>query len=1204
MNYYENIVVFDKYKLVHPIGDNPFYSDYLGKDIETGNNVYVKMINPEKFTRYEVDKICFANECTQIRNFENPNLLKLYAVGSYSNTMCIVSEYVEGFKLLREYFSENSMFNIRTALEIIQRVALGLSYAHSRNVFHRGIRSSNIGIVENENHEIKTVKLFDFGVSQIIDYASTSSNFVDENFVFMAPETTGLLDHKVDARSDLYSLGILLYRFLTGHYPFHADTIDSMVYQHVAVMPKDPSEFNPTVTPAISKMTMRLLAKDPEQRYQSANELINDIDVYFNSSDPNYDSDEDALIQTMERRSKAVSRKSELAQLRNLYTQALKGEGHFCLVRGPLGCGKSDLFSNLCSELKESSIPYFRARFSSQGSGNPYHAFRDILIQYLNIYKSYEHKMASTERTRLFDALCGQSDLVFRFCPEMTSVLPKSEDTTELDEFRDSQRTADRLSAFFLQLYEQGKPFVIILDDIHNSDAASLTLLREMIQSIRNYKVFLVCSLRDGYDKNNELLSLLVENAEIGNSYSTTITLDDFDLDRMTEFVSDLLMINKADCQSIASYLIDKTGGNSYFACNLLRSMLEDGVITVSGGEIEENIDQFHMIDTDVNIFQVIETRLSKLSPEAIHMLEVASVIGSDFSVRLLLAVLDKPKEEVSPLISEAVDRQLIEYSSSLDILCFSHRDIQSVVNSHLSDEQKRELHLRIAKGLELIYPEIDRIIFELVYHYIKAGSESDIRQYILQAATKAYATGAHEDAIKYYDKALELFPYESNKDIWLSSKKAMVELNLISGHYDNAIEAARDLLPLMTDSTIKAQLLHRIALGFYRQSKFSECESYLINALKELGIHFPENGKRYGLSQNLLSLKSYLSIRMSKDLTKIEPRQVNDPSAALVVSIYETLCWTYAYSNIRRFIFTALKLFAYAKKTFGSSVQLALAASVISIYYMLQGDVKNVQVMQGAASKLRKDLGDKYGQARSLLFNGFTAQTTSELEKSIKLFKEASDNFKSIGDLWEYNNVLVFMLYSLLMYGSYEECVKTGQESISISERLGDGFSKAKVLAILVECYTQMGNFPLAESKAKECKEVVEALNFPYATACYDLAYGKLLYELGKYREALAIFKEAKKLIEDNSLSPVYLAPIYPYLALAMVKDLESTMNSMSASNVQTEMNNIRIICETAESLCAHTLNSRVTVKRAWGAYAILSNRLVIAEKEFPAGT
>ncbi|MCR5769375.1 MAG: serine/threonine protein kinase, partial [Lachnospiraceae bacterium] len=362
MNYYENIVVFDKYRLVHLLADNSFYSEFFGKNIETGEDVYVKMINPDKFTRYEVDKICFASECAQIKNFDNPNILKLYAAGSYSNTMCIVSEYIPGFKLLNKYLNEVGLLSVKESLNIIQKLALGLRYAHGRNVIHRSIRSSNIGIVENEHKEITTLKLFDFGVSQIIDFTNTTSDQVDENFGFMAPETTGLLDHKVDARSDLYSLGILLYRFLTGHYPFHADTIDSMVYQHVAVMPKDPVEYNPSVTPAVSKIVSRLLAKNPDQRYQTANELINDIDVYFNSEDSSSASDEETIIQTMERRSKILSRKTELSQIRNMYTQALKSEGHFCLVQGPLGSGKSDLFSNLCLEFKESNIPFFRAR--------------------------------------------------------------------------------------------------------------------------------------------------------------------------------------------------------------------------------------------------------------------------------------------------------------------------------------------------------------------------------------------------------------------------------------------------------------------------------------------------------------------------------------------------------------------------------------------------------------------------------------------------------------------------------------------------------------------------------------------------------------------------------------------------------------------------------------------------------------------------
>ncbi|MBO4415992.1 MAG: diguanylate cyclase, partial [Lachnospiraceae bacterium] len=1255
MNFYENIVVFDKYRLVQSFGENSFYSEYLGKNIETDEDVYVKMINPDKFTRYEIDKICFANECAQIKSFDIPDILKLYAVGSYSNTMCIVSEYVHGFRLMKDYLKDRNSFGIKESLEIIQRLAQALKYAHSKGIIHRGIRSTSIGVVLNDDKELTGIKLLDFGVSQIIDYTNTTSDQVDDNFVFMAPETTGLLDHKVDARSDLYSLGILLYRFLTGHYPFHADTIDSMVYQHVAVMPKSPSEYNPTVSSEVSELVLRLLAKDPDQRYQSADELITDIDRYFHDSPSDFMSaDRNSILQNMENRSKVVSRKNELAQIRNLYTRALKSEGHFCIVRGSIGCGKSDLLSNLASELSDSSIPYFRARFSSHNSGTPYHAFRDILKYYIKeVYNKYDNKKRATEKTRLFDTLCGQTDLITRFCSEMSAILPASGKITELDEFRDSQRAADRLSAFFLQLYDQGKPFVLILDDIHNADAASLTLLREMIMSIHNYKVFLVCSLRDSFDTNNELLNLIVRDTEEDSVNTSTVRLEDYSPDRMTEYVSDLLMINKANCQTIASYLMDKTGGNSYFACNLLRSMLEDGVINLSDGEIEEDIEQFHKIDSDVNVFQIIEARISKLSPETVHMLEVASVIGSEFSQVLLCTLLDMSEKQISPYIYEAVDKQVIEYSSTQKILCFSHRDILTVVNGHLSEAEQQELHLKIAKAIEHFHPdipmmaekinltvntaqedsiksfEINDIVFELVYHYSKADSNIDIKRYIMSAAIKADSTSAHDDAIRYFEKALELYSYgkTAERGCWLKAKQAMVELNLITGHYDTAIEAANYLLPLLdiTASVTKAKLLHRIALGFYRQSKFTDCEEHLIEALSVLGIRFPSSGKPIGFSQNTLALKTYLSVRFNRNITNLssdknEPEKKEEPApqsspdpeeteekedaaSVLIVNIYETLCWTYAYSNVQRFIYTTLRLYEFTKNAFGPSKQLAVAASAVAIYYLLKGDVARVDQMQKASLTLRTTLKDKYGEARSLLFTGFALQTISDIEGSIKSLKQASDRFKEIGDLWEYNNSLIFLLYSLLMIGDYSSCIKTASECKTMSEKLGDRFSLAKVYAILTECYTQIGNYSIAENSAKECEKIVQEIDFPYATVCYDLSYGKLLYEIGKYEQASKVLTNAKELIDNHSLSLVYLASVYPYLVLSKVQEYKAKRNNMSLGSRQTTEYEIKVLCEAAENLCSNIPNSMITVKRAWGQFAITSNNHQMAMKEFQAG-
>ncbi|MCR5685805.1 MAG: diguanylate cyclase, partial [Lachnospiraceae bacterium] len=1202
MNFYDNISLFDKYKIIQQIGETPFYSDYLGIVEETGKNVYIKMINPEKFTRYEVDKICFGNECVKIKTFESPYILKLYDAGGFSNTVCIVSEYISGFMTLRQYLENNSNISLSTALDIIEKLATGLNYAHSKNILHRGVRAANIGIIEREDGQMD-VKLFDFGVSQIIDYSNTSAEYVDENFGFMAPENTGLLNHKVDCRSDLYSLGILLYRFLTGHYPFHADTIDNMVYQHVAVMPKEPTDFNPAIPTRISDMTMKLLAKEPDLRFRNAFELINEIDEFKMRSGAGLDDEEESgmLLQNLEQRARLISRKKELTELRNYYTQALKNEGRFCLVQGDANSGKSDLITNLCSELEESKIPFFRASFIPQKSGTPRHAFRDILLQYINIYKKYDHKMASTERTRLFEALSGQSELVFKVCSEMMAVLPEQAEITELDQFRENQRATDRLSSFFLQLYEQGKPFIIVLDDLHYADAASLSLLINMAGLIRKYKVFIVCSMLTTFDEENSLLKVLVDTINDKSSNAIVMTLTDFDHDRMTEFIAELLLISKKSCAELVNYILENTGGNSYFACNLIRSMLENGSIAICDRQIEVRWDKFE--NTNIDISELVEKRVDNLSKEAIEALDVASIIGSDFSSKLLSAVLEISKEEVNSRLSEALDQQLIEYSSTLDGLCFTHHDIQQVFINHLSDSQKRSLHLKIAKCLETLNPDIDKAIFEIFYHYLEADSTADLKKVAMRAGNKAREANANEDAIKYYRKEIELVSYDEDKANWLIAKQALVELNLMAGHYDDAISAAQELLGHMDDALAKAKLLHRIAMGFYRQSDFESCRKYLLAALEELKILFPD-GTKASVLIRILSLKTKISSLFISDYSKIDEKNTASEKASLIVSIYEVLCWVFAYSDITKFEYVSLKLYTFSKYYFGASKEFALANSALSMFYMLGGDKKRCTDTQLIATKLRNKYNDTYGQARSELFSGFALQTESELEHSVKHFKTAAATFKTIGDSWEYNNALMFMLYSHLMSGEYATCVKKISECKALSEKLGDQFTLARCHALLVECYTQMGNYPMAEVTAKESRAFVESLDFPYASAAFYLAYGKLMFDQLKYSEATQLLSKATDLIDEHSLAPVYLASAYSYLAMSKVGEFSHLRGSMSLTDITVTEKDISAICDKAKAVSKHVPNAMIAAQRAQAAFGIVCGKFKIADSAFTTGT
>lgn len=1201
MNFFENAVIFDKFQIIEKLGEDFVFSSYLGKNLDNGSKVFIKILNQNRYTRYEVDKICYNNELPTIKAFDHRNIMHVIEAGTYSNTVCVVSEYI-GSTRLDEFLKGRGALDVPTSLNLISQLASALRYAHSKNIIHRNLKASNIGIFISDGSY--QPKIFDFGLSYIIDYSSTPSELVDDNFGFMSPESTGLLDRKVDARSDLYSLGVLLYRFITGSYPFHADTIDNMVYQHVAVMPKNPSDLNPAVPEVISKLIMKLLSKDPDQRYESANELINDLDVFMASSSSSMHMRDEDLLQTMDQRSRILSRKHELAQLRNFYTKALEGPGRFCLVRGSLGSGKSDLFSNLCNELTSSKIPYFRAHFTPQTMMTPYYAFHDILETFAVRFDKYDRKLQLTERSRLARNLMGLSDLVFKICPDMKKVLPESLSLPSLEGFREQQRSVMLLSTFFLSLQSQGSPFVFILDDIHYADAASLSLLLEMANHISNYKVFVVCSCRDTDYTDSHYLSQFLALFKQEELFSE-IDLEPFSESRMCEYLADLLILDKDECQILASYIAEKTSGNPYFAVNIIRSMIEDNVISVSNGVLEQNWEQMRVINQSVDVFQLIERRMSRLSPETISMLKVAAVIGNSFSLSVLQTVCKFSRDELFRNIDAATALQFIEYSSVDDVMEFSHRDVHSVLFSKFSEDELKKTHYDIAKAIESLPTERERKIYDLVTHYMAAGDDNELRKYILDAAAMARFANATSEALSYYNKALELIIAEggSGNEDWCITSDALVDLNLLVGNFDTAIEHANNLLPHMPDDVDRAKLLHRIALSYYRLSRYDSCEEMLMKALDYLGIKFPDSLS--AIKSRTKTLKLHLRIlKVISDnpvLSKLnKPKDGDTRTVSSIVSIYETLCRLYAERDLDRFNYTALAMYKYSYKHRKLSSDFALALTNLAIYYIYNDNLSNAKHTLSLAGRILTENKDTHGMAHASVVSAFAEQWMSQTEPSIKLYKEAIEGYKAAGDSWEMNNINISLCETYLMAGDYSTCERLCLECIATSEHLDDTYSLIRAYSCLVSCYSESGNYANAEEVAKRCKPIADELNQPHALLVFYNAYSRLLIDSNKYSDAIVLLTKAQQAIEENNLPHTYSTTIYANLALARIHMLSRERSSMSLNEIQNAEFEISSLCTKAIETAQKRPHQQIVALRVLAQYGIATERFKKSEQAF----
>jgi serine/threonine-protein kinase len=248
---------------------------HLGHDTRLGRTVAVKMLRPD-LARDPTFQVRFRREAHSAASLNHPAVVAVYDTGedqfAGNPVPYIVMEYVEG-STLRDLLASGRKLVPERALEIVDGVLAALAYSHQQGIVHRDIKPANVMLTKGGE-----VKVMDFGIARAMDdmgATMTQTSAVIGTAQYLSPEQAR--GQQVDARSDLYSTGCLLYELLTGRPPFVGDSPVSVAYQHVREEPVPPSQIDPDLTPAVDAVVLRALAKDREQRYQSADEMRRDI---------------------------------------------------------------------------------------------------------------------------------------------------------------------------------------------------------------------------------------------------------------------------------------------------------------------------------------------------------------------------------------------------------------------------------------------------------------------------------------------------------------------------------------------------------------------------------------------------------------------------------------------------------------------------------------------------------------------------------------------------------------------------------------------------------------------------------------------------------------------------------------------------------------------------------------------------------------
>ena len=261
-------VLSGRYELLRVIGRGGMAEVYAARDQTLGREVAVKLLL-ERFRDDAAFTRRFQDEARNVARLNHPNLVAVYDTGADTGQPYIVMELVRG-RSMQQAIAAGGLTEDR-ALEVVADVCSALSYAHSQNLIHRDIKPGNILLAEDG-----TVKVTDFGIARAIDEETvTQTAAVLGTAAYLSPEQAQ--GFEVDARSDIYSLGVVLYEALTGLQPFSGDSPVTIAYQHVQETPRTPRELDPSISPAAEAIAMRALAKNPANRYRDAAEMRDDL---------------------------------------------------------------------------------------------------------------------------------------------------------------------------------------------------------------------------------------------------------------------------------------------------------------------------------------------------------------------------------------------------------------------------------------------------------------------------------------------------------------------------------------------------------------------------------------------------------------------------------------------------------------------------------------------------------------------------------------------------------------------------------------------------------------------------------------------------------------------------------------------------------------------------------------------------------------
>jgi predicted ATPase/DNA-binding CsgD family transcriptional regulator/GAF domain-containing protein len=798
----------------------------------------------------EKDIQFFSNGYHIVKQLNHPELIQMIELKLGHKQAAYIMEDIGGTSL--DLILCRQSLYLDDILEIIICALDQMQHIHDAGIVHLDINPSNM----IWNSETRQLKIIDF---ETAIFQTQRHNFFQKqqrltgSLPYISPEQTGKLNCIIDYRSDFYSLGITSFELLTGSKPFQSNDYQESIYNHIAKNPPFPSEINPDIPEIISKIVFKLMAKMPEERYQSHAGLKYDLlkcQKLFstqNNLNPFPIATKD-VARHLNISKKLYGRHKVIETITNIIQKPLKNK-QLIFIRGDEGSGKTSLLKKIHNDMIKTKRFCLWGGCPKKEQISPYDIWVSAINEMINQWLSQGDQRIDQMKSLILMYTGGNASVLTNLIPNLALILGQQQQTFIFGQI-EHYNLFNHMFCKFLKAISQEKERVILFDDAQWMDLASQKLLMTILKSrtLSNLTILISCQ----NDQLSQKFLNMQELDTVPDLFVQQVNTENISVSEIYALLYNSFYFPKACCQEFSQLLHIKTDGHVSFVHQMINTFYSEKLIYFdpdsSGWQV--NLEQIKHYDIADNLVENILNQYHQLSSHSRILLEIASCMGDSVDKPTISSLIKQPLSKLNNLLAEPGHKGFIFFDS--DTIQFSHKQIQQAIYDAIPEDQRKSIHHDIA--LQMVHDfkktgEQEKQ-FDILFHYQQAFPEiqyeekKELIHLNINSGIYAMNIGAYDSSVLYLSMALSMtnhMSFDLDRQLLETIYENRAKAYIILAEYKKA-EHDVDML-LNNNACLKDKgRFCDLALQVYIMSnQFEKGLNLGLAFLKEAGIDIPE---------------------------------------------------------------------------------------------------------------------------------------------------------------------------------------------------------------------------------------------------------------------------------------------------------------------------------------------------------------------------